>query len=53
MTVSRICSSSYGNSICGIMIQITINLINYNLDIRVTTLETTPAPVFTLPSFAI
>jgi hypothetical protein len=43
-----------GTRICGIILQINdINSRVDNLDIRVTTLETTPIPVYTLPSFAI
>jgi len=43
-----------GTRICGIIDQINaINLQINDLDIRVTTLETTPIPVYTLPSFAI
>ena len=43
-----------GTKICSIIDQINgINLQINNLDVRVTTLETTPAPVYTLPSFAI
>jgi hypothetical protein len=43
-----------GTRICGIIDQITIinNQIT-NLDIRVTTLETAPAPVFTVPSISV
>jgi len=43
-----------GTRICGIIDQITIinNQIT-NLDIRVTTLETTPIPVFTIPTFTL
>lgn len=43
-----------GTRICSIIDQ--INLINnqiFNLDVRVTTLETAPAPVFTMPSISI
>ena len=43
-----------GTRICSIIDQISaINSQISNLDIRVTTLETTPIPVYTLPSFAI
>jgi hypothetical protein len=43
-----------GIRICSIIDQISaINSQISNLDIRVTTLETTPIPVYTLPSFAI
>jgi len=43
-----------GTRICSIIFQINdINSRVDNLDIRVTTLETTPIPVYTLPSFAI
>jgi len=43
-----------GIRICSIIDQINaINLQINNLDIRVTTLETTPAPVFTIPSFTL
>ena len=43
-----------GTRICGIIDQITIinNQIT-NLDIRVTTLETAPAPIFTVPSISV
>lgn len=53
MTISEYAQAA-GTKICSIIDQ--INIINNqidNLDIRVTTLETTPAPVYTLPSFAI
>jgi hypothetical protein len=47
-------AQAMGTRICGIIDQITaINLQINDLDIRVTTLETTPIPVYTLPSFAI
>lgn len=47
-------AQAMGTRICGIIDQITaINLQLNNLDVRVTTLETTPIPVYTLPSFAI
>ena len=43
-----------GIRICSIIDQISaINLQINNLDIRVTTLETTPAPIFTIPSFTL
>lgn len=43
-----------GTRVCNIIDQInTINLQINDLDIRVTTLETTPAPVFTIPSFTL
>jgi hypothetical protein len=43
-----------GIRICSIIDQINaINLQINNLDIRVTTLETTPAPTFTIPSFTL
>lgn len=43
-----------GTRVCSIIDQITaINLQINDLDVRVTTLETTPAPVFTIPSFTL
>jgi hypothetical protein len=43
-----------GTRVCNIIDQInTINLQINDLDIRVTTLENTPAPVFTIPSFTL
>jgi hypothetical protein len=43
-----------GTRVCNIIDQInTINLQINDLDIRVTTLETTPAPVFTIPTFTL
>jgi hypothetical protein len=43
-----------GIRICSIIDQISaINLQINNLDIRVTTLETTPAPIFTIPTFTL
>lgn len=53
MTVSEYAQAA-GTKICGIIDQITIinNQIT-NLDIRVTTLETAPAPVFTVPSISV
>lgn len=53
MTVAEY-AQAMGTRICSIIDQITtINLQINDLDVRVTTLETTPAPVYTLPSFAI
>ena len=47
-------AQAMGTRICSIIDQINaINLQINDLDVRVTTLETTPAPVYTLPSFAI
>ena len=47
-------AQAMGTRICSIIDQINaINLQITDLDVRVTTLETTPAPVYTLPSFAI
>lgn len=47
-------AQAMGTKICDLITQIsTINLQINDLDVRVTTLETTPAPVFTLPSFTI
>ena len=47
-------AQAMGTKICDLITQIaTINLQINDLDIRVTTLETTPPPVFTLPSFTI
>jgi hypothetical protein len=47
-------AQAMGTRICSIIDQIkAINLQITDLDVRVTTLETTPAPVYTLPSFAI
>ena len=43
-----------GTAICGIISQIDIiNLQINSLDVRVTTLETTPVPIFTLPTFTL
>ena len=53
MTVTEY-ATAMGTAICGIINQ--INIINadiINLDIRVTVLETAPAPTFTLPSIAV
>jgi len=53
MTVTEY-AIAMGTSICGIINQITIiNADIINLDIRVTTLETAPAPTFTLPNIAV
>jgi hypothetical protein len=47
-------AQAMGTRICSIIDQITaINLQINDLDVRVTTLETTPAPVFTIPSFTL
>ena len=47
-------AQAMGTRICNIIDQITvINLQINDLDIRVTTLETTPAPTFTIPSFTL
>lgn len=53
MTVAEY-AQAMGTKICSLIDQIAVinNQIN-NLDIRVTTLENTPAPTFTLPSFTI
>jgi hypothetical protein len=53
MTVTEY-AVAMGKSICGIIIQ--INAINFQLTLlegRVTTLETTPVPIFTLPTFTL
>ena len=53
MTIAEY-AQAMGTRICSIIDQIkAINLQITDLDVRVTTLETTPAPVYTLPSFAI
>lgn len=53
MTVAEY-AQAMGTRICSIIDQITaINLQINDLDVRVTTLETTPAPVFTIPSFTL
>lgn len=51
MTVTEY-AITMGTSICGIIAQIAfINVQLNNLDIRVATLESAPAPVFTMPTF--
>lgn len=53
MTIAEY-AQAMGTRICSIIDQIAaINLQINDLDVRVTTLENTPAPVYTLPSFAI
>ena len=53
MTVAEY-AQAMGTKICSIIDQITaINLQINDLDVRVTTLENTPAPVFTIPSFTL
>ena len=53
MTVSEY-AQAMGTKICSIIDQITaINLQINDLDVRVTTLENTPAPTFTIPSFTL
>ena len=53
MTVAEY-AQAMGTKICSIIDQITaINLQITDLDVRVTTLENTPAPVFTIPSFTL
>lgn len=53
MTVAEY-AQAMGTRICSIIDQITaINLQINDLDVRVTTLENTPAPTFTIPSFTL
>jgi hypothetical protein len=53
MTIAEY-AQAMGTKICSIIDQIsTINLQINDLDIRVTTLENTPAPTFTIPSFTL
>jgi hypothetical protein len=53
MTVSEY-AQAMGTKICSIIDQITaINLQINDLDVRVTTLENTPAPTFTIPTFTL
>ena len=47
-------ATAMGTAICGIITEISIiNVSITNLDIRVTTLETAPAPTFTLPNISV